>query len=1296
MEKMRMRAAFRIFHSIPSVWQRRIRSAGRRNWLGGPGGRAWPVILAGLMLMLMPGRLPAQTSRWYTVEYVTNRQGLSESCISAMCQDRTGYLWIATADGLNKYDGYQFKVYRHDPQDPRSISGSYVLSVMEDRAGNIWAGTFDGGLNRMNPHREEFRRYTYQPDDPFSLSNNHVRWIMEDRAGAIWAATNGGGVNRLDPSTGRFSQYRHHPGRTDTLSSDSICCLYEDPERPGQIWTGTSTGIDLLDTATGSVTRYGPFAENGQALNTLVWMFRPAGRRQLWAGTNRGLYLLDTRTGNLQTRPLHPDGEGSRPLMDTIYAICEGDPAKEKMLWLGTRQNGLLQYFPATGRCVRFDPGPGAPGQISQRMIVSLLRDRSQNIWAGSWSFWITKIIPRRFQLIQAIPGNPQSLMDNRIYDLAAGPGGTVWISDRLGLNHYDPATGQFQHYRPDPADPGSLSGSRALGVCVQPDGTLWAGTLDAGLNMLAPGSRRFFHYRHNPSDPNSLTSDSINLIFLDHRGRLWIVHAPSGIDCLDTSTRRITRYRHLSPEPFSQSSDQASCLAEDKDGILWAGTQRGNLYRLEESSGQFRKWERQQGSSRNQRQIYVIHSRIWQGRKQIWTGSEGCGLECLDLVSGEITPYFFRDGFSSNVVYGLVEDRQGFLWLSTTTGITRLDPASGRHRTFVFPDGPFNNEFASQVYLHHPDGSFYFGGNLGVICFRPEEFLAKGPVPAVALTGLKVLNQPRRFDRPLEQVKEIVLAPGENLFTFEFASFDLTEPTSNRYAYQLEGVDQGWIECGNRHFANYAGVEPGRYTFRVKGTDFRGEWSEKAVAARLRIDPPFWRNRWFQLLLAMLVLCSAVAAHYGRLRHSERRRRELEKQVAQRTLELSARNEELEKLNSIIKTVNSEFDLDDLIRSMLQEACAVLQARRAMALSLDPGGQRLAIRHSIGMEHLPPGEPVNLPVRLIDDLQQEGRPLMPDILLTGNSGKTILEPLLPGSSPAGLLVILIRTTERIESLLIFQPGPEQSFSASQHLLLNNLKEHFRLAFIKIRLLDNLRILNQKKNRLLGLVAHDLRSPLSGIYSCIKLLQDDLDRGEFNLENCRSDLGLVTATAEQLLELINELLSHSAIESGEIRIGVEPLDLPPLVRNQVVFHRRLADRKQIGLTLEEPSAPFPPVLADPGRTIEVLGNLLSNAVKYTHPGGNIRVWLEQLGGEVVVHIHDNGQGLSPEDQEQLFCGTRRLSARPTGGEPSTGFGLAITKLIVERMNGRIWVESRPGAGSTFSFSLPLVLAESSC
>jgi PAS domain S-box-containing protein len=843
-------------------------------------------------------------------EHLSIEDGLSQNAGLAIFQDSKGYLWIGTQDGLNRYDGYTFKIYKHDPDDPASISHNSILAIEEDKDGYLWIGTWGGGLNRFDPAAETFVPYHFDAKEPSSLSNDTVTAIRQDSSGVLWVGTLGG-LDRYNPLTDRFDHFKNDPNDPESLSSDAVSVIFEDSHH--QLWIGTGavgvegSGLNSFDPATGKAVRYqhDEFVSQSLSSNNIASIYESFDGT-FWIATGGfslpggGLNQFNPRTGTAEHflhNPSVADSLSANELM-TLW----GD--SNSGLWIGTWATGLERMeFSRPGHFEHYQNDRFFPESLSGDEVWSLFKDRSGILWIGTSHSGINKLSANsgQFSLYRNIPSNPYSLSTNAIGAFSEDNYGNIWIATwGAGLDRLDLHSGRFTHYRHDPMNPESLSDDLFMDVYVDDYGMVWAGTLGKGLDYLHPMTRRVTHYVHDPEDPTSIADDNIAAIIPDRKGGLW-VGTFGGLSHFDGKTKTFTNYGNDPANPASLTENKVVSLYLDpKRSVLWIGTWGGGLNQLDLKDPLHADPQRasfidyrhnpDDSSSLSEDSVWAIHQT---SDGLLWLGTQ-LGLNRFNPTTGMFERYTEKNGLPNNVVLGVLEDLFGKLWLTTNNGLAQFDPEAETFITYDISDGLQSNEFNSNAYFRARSGIIFVGGINGFNLFNPINIKPNPFAPKVAVTGFQVFNQPLKVD--LSGHEPIQLSYKQDFISFEFAAFDFQAPQKNQYAYKLEGFDKDWIQAGNRRYANYTNLPGGQYIFRVKASNSDGVWNETGMAIPISITPPIWQTWWFNGSLIILLAVLVAGGFRWRLNTVHEQNILLETQIAERTSELRETNSLLEK----------------------------------------------------------------------------------------------------------------------------------------------------------------------------------------------------------------------------------------------------------------------------------------------------------------------------------------------------------------------------------------------------------------
>jgi signal transduction histidine kinase/ligand-binding sensor domain-containing protein/CheY-like chemotaxis protein len=838
-------------------------------------------------------------------------EGLSQSTVFAILQDRDGFMWFGTEEGLNRYDGYHFTVYRHDLSDRSSLSNNTIIALAQDSGDALWVGTAGGGLDNFNRLTGQSVHWRNNPQRPDSLANDNIRSLLVDRSGALWIGTLGGGLDRLVPGTHSFFHFRHDGTNPYSLSDDRVYAVYED--RSGNLWVGTRGGLDRLDRKSGHFTHFRHDDADPYSLsdNRVHAVFEDH-TGTLWVGSD-GLNRFDPKSGHFTIYRDNPANSSSLT-NNQIHKIYE-DAAGE--LWIGTNGGGLVRFERTTGRFVRYVNNPSDPHSLSNNTVMSIYEDRSGVLWLGMIGGGIAQFISRneKFPRYELLANSKSGSGNDQVFAIHEDRSGMLWIgSSEEGLFRLDQLTGKSSHFLHNPLDSKSLSENHVHTIFEDRGGALWVGTFNSGLNRLDRTTGHFTHYRHKEAVPDSIASDSLRTLYEDPRGNLWVGTDGSGLDRMDPNGG-FMHHKHAPKDVHSLSDDLVNVVLADAKSQLWVGTSDG----LNRCTLQTFHCERFYADPENPNSLSssYIQALYIERDGGLWVGTDG-GLDRCDPQTLRCERFGYRQGLPNEVVNAILPDGQGALWASTNRGLARLELATKSITSFDIDDGLQSQEFNVGSAFRSRSGKLFFGGIAGFNAFRPDALKRHEYIPPVVITSFKKSDTLVHLELGLNETKSLRVSQQDAVLTFEFAVLDYAFPQKNVYAYKLEGFDRDWVLAGSRRTITYTNLEPGTYTLRLKGASSDGIWNQKGVSVRIEILAPWWKTPVAYLLYAIGLFAGILGliqignrSQEKQLRQQRFLNEQLELNVAERTLELEKSTDAL---------LQSTFKLQQLNQS-LQEA---------------------------------------------------------------------------------------------------------------------------------------------------------------------------------------------------------------------------------------------------------------------------------------------------------------------------------------------------------------------------------------
>jgi ligand-binding sensor domain-containing protein/serine phosphatase RsbU (regulator of sigma subunit) len=813
------------------------------------------------LFLTVPISCIAFAQQEYLFQHLTVKEGLSQGSIMCILQDSRGFMWFGTQDGLNRYDGYEFKVFKHDPTVPTSINGNFILFLAEDTAHALWFGTLENPdvLNRFDLSSESFTQVARDSVNLKGAKIGQSKSSYNDPSGVEWSTNPGGGLLRFDTKTGKRNVYKHIPSDSKSLSDDKVYSVLGD--HTGILWISTRGGLDRFDSKSESFIHYRHNENDPHSLTD-----------------NYAWPLLEDRSGTL---------------------------------WIGTFTGGLNRYDRTTDSFTHYGHDESNPRSPSSDLIYSLYQDASGMIWIGTGEHGVDHFHPELTNFIHYLhnPKNKNSLSDNNIPAMFVDHSGTVWVGTPNGLNRWDRNTGIFTLYKHEPLNSRSLADDNVQTILEDRSGTLWFGTLSNGLDCFDRATATFKHFKNNPADPNSLSDNRIYALCEDHKGDLWIGTYGGGLCRLDTHTGKVKRYTHSDSLPTSLANQGVISLLEDRQGFLWVGTLTGGLDRFNRETETFTHFSHNDSLPKSISDD-IINTLYEDHSGTLWIGTSN-GLNRFQSDSSIFHRYREKEGLPNAFINGLEEDDAGNLWMSTNKGISRFDVRQGTFHNYNYNDGLQGDEFNQAACAKDPrTGEMFFGGPNGFNAFYPEKVKDNPYIPPVVFSSFTRYNSDDEEGKPIEEAgietkSLITLSYKDNVANFKFAALNFYNTFKNRYAYKLEGYSENWIQLGTDRLATFTNLDAGKYLLRVRGSNNNNVWNDNGASLTIIVTPPWWKTTWAYGIYGFLILGFLYSA-----RRIEINRREQKAQI--RESELHTKAVEAEKRALQAENDRQTKELDD------------------------------------------------------------------------------------------------------------------------------------------------------------------------------------------------------------------------------------------------------------------------------------------------------------------------------------------------------------------------------------------------
>jgi signal transduction histidine kinase/CheY-like chemotaxis protein/ligand-binding sensor domain-containing protein len=1200
-------------------------------------------------------------------EHLGLEQGLPHPVGMALAQDGDGYIWIGTQSGLARWDGYHMRSFHHDAADAASLPGDFIQALHVDVNGRLWVGTAASGISMYDKNKENFVRLHDE------LNRGLVSAITSDARGNLWIGTPAG-LKYFDVVNRTIRRYTHED--TPGLADNQIRALFMD--RGGNLWIGSGTGLSRMKPG-GAVANIPVSADGRGGWSDTVLSLGENSHGQIAFGTLKsGIGVVDSSADNGHIVAL----KGVKDVQaNMVLAVTESVPG---VWWASTYGGGVVEYRPDSGVSSRILHQPAVSFSLSNDRTAALLRDRSGMIWITTergvdiydphsesvdsvfgaqgaleaavtalmtdsrGEIWIgladqgVDIVPRdgaRRAALRPDPGNPETALPNRVVlALAEANPGEAWIGTQLGLYRTSAQGTAVRRVALPQGNP-----YPRVGTILARDGQLWLGTFD-GLLRYDPAAGTVQRYIQGPAESGGLSDNRIHAVVADADGALWIA-TRNGLNRLDPVSGKVEQVKANAAKPNALSEAVISSLVIDRRGRLWVGTYGGGIC--------------------------------------VMTGRDGLGEPEFQRIDTSA-------GLTAGTIMALQSDAVGRIWAATSDSIAVIDSSTLRARALTRADGLAFRTFFIGASAVTPERDLVFGATSGMAVVYPGRLNDWGYRPPLVISAVRLDQKPMTPDQlSSPDGKTLTIGPDNQGFEVELAALDFSAPQRNRYTYLLEGFDHRWVEAdASRRIASYNHLPPGTYRLRMRGSNREGLWNADELSLRVVVLPA-WHQTWWAWLCYFLMVCAlSWSMVRWRVRHLHRKGEALQALVYSRT-------QHLERLNAIVKSVNEQMDFDALLHTILQESTVIKGVDSALALVREAGTETLSLRAAWGRID------AAADAYQVDLRQAEQRYAPVGCMIAPDIFEVHHDSSLPGDVCA-MLSVRVVIDGQVEGYLIFENYQYQaSFAPSDLDLLKALKEPFVSAYQKARTLRmieqaraNAEAATRAKSDFLANISHEIRTPMNAILGFAGL-GTHLDLSPQPLDYFRK----IGRAGQSLLGIINDVLDFSKIESGKLELEALAFDLPDTL-NQIadLFSWRAAER---GLELVIWAAPDVPsnLLGDPLRLSQILVNLVGNALKFTARGHiELRVERDHGAADAVGEagalalrftVEDSGLGISEEQQSRLFQAFAQADASTTRLYGGTGLGLAISQQLVRKMGGVIKVDSEPGIGSSFSFTVHL-------
>lgn len=1250
-----------------------------------------------LTAMLILSVLVFSTTLWdhtndgIKFEHISIEHGLSQGTISCIIQDNRGFMWFGTENGLNRYDGHEFKPYTSDSNNLDTLSHNLVISIFKEQSGILWIGTQGGGINKFDPKTEKFTNH--RNNQNFGLFKKmNIRDIHEDKQGILWIGTDEG-LYKSDQE--KKILLCHYCKNKDGEFINKINTIYEDNKE--KIWVGADDGLyeDKYNSGNGYFKHY-PI-ELGYDFNIEVNAIYEDQPGELWIGTIIGLYKFDRKTGKFS--PFKEE-----VLKNKQISVIYKD--KKNTIWIGSQGDGLYQLDPGKNSITGYRNIPDDFTSLSNNNVLDIHQDKLGLIWIGTFGGGINKLDPggKKFTLYKNIPGDPDSLINNEVRGICQDKEGGIWVSTRGGgISKFDLVNEKFKAYLIE--EDISKDPRRNEVNIIKSDhfGNIWVGTFQSGLYKFVPGNGTFHHHKSK----SIKKEDHIISIYVDEENYLWIGIQDKGLIKLDKDEERkeLHCYQSDPKESNSLSNNNVYAICEDHSGILWIGTGGGGLNKFDKEKDQFFHYLPKQDKPK-----WLSHNFITaiyqESSKILWIGTLGGGLNKFEKEQKTFTVYKTEQGLPNNVIYDILGDNKGNLWLTTNRGLAKFNPKTGKSRNFTINDGLQGCEFnLGAAYYSKKTGMMFLGGFNGFNVFEPAKISDTWAPPDIVITALKILNKSVPLNKYISGNKALTLSYKDNFVSFGFAALNFSDPENNQYAYKLKPINKDWIQLGNKHDVDFSGLGPGKYIFRVKGADSHGVWNENGTSIKITITPPFWATWWFYTLISLALIIGVFTVIKLRTRRIENQKRILEELVGERTDEINQQKDELKKANTLLK---QEINVRKQTEASLKESeeryrTLIETSPDAIALSeidIEHGKIIMANYQAANLLGYGSVDEMYANVKTILEIfsfndRDKARKNARMILKTGLNKNTEynIQTKDGAAVPVEISTSLIRDVDGTPKyfLTITRDIRDRKEAEKQEKIHQEKLMHAD----KMISLGNL----------VSDVAHELNNPagtlkmnseiFNGVWKDIVPVLDKYykDKKDFSLSGIPyqdakkrlEDLIIGFMEGSQRIEkIINDLRDFS--RPGD-PANKEPTDIHKVIESSVNLTNNLIKKatKRFSLKFAE-SLSF--IEGNFHKLEQVFINLIQNAchaLSDNNKGISILTSITNEKNHITITVKDEGVGI--DEKELSFITDRFYTTKKDEG--GIGLGLYISMKIIQDHKGNMEFQSEKGKGTTVTVTLPV-------
>lgn len=855
----------------------------------------WPRLYIIALLFLLTTCVNAQFARF---KHITVEEGLTQNSVVSMLQDKKGFIWLGTYNGLNRYDGIRITNFNANPDDSSAIFNGSIRCLYNDEENNLWGGT-TGGFFKMELATGKITNFKFDSLNKNCISSDVINVIAEYETGKLYIGTNDG-LNVYDKKSGKFTVYRKMGQNSIPFLSDRIKHMVKDSR--GHIWfSHLNAGITEYDPVSGKCKYYSVNEGHGKINSNSVRALYLDRKGYLWVSCwNAGANIIDTKTGKIYSSL---DSTHQFKMLKHAALISAFHEDEVGNIWWATAEHGLARVSADYNSITFFENNKDDSETMSDNTVFTIMQDRSGLLWAGTWQGGVNTLNLRslNFGYYKHESTKSNSLSENTVYSFGIKSKHEVYIGHTAGVDVFDLASRSFRKFPIDEKDPESLrKNSIVLSIYTDTkDSSIWFSTAGGYPYRYFPKTKKYRNYIQT-ADTNSFGHHTSYSIIRDNENKLWIASSLQGLYLYHEAKDNFRAYKSIKGDETTLSSNALSAIYPDNSGHLWVITTDAGVNLFNPLTGKNKQFVKDKQNKILFKDGGIAGSCV-DREGNLWLGTTE-GLTLFDKENVKAITFNDLDPVFKSVIYGITQDLSGTMWCTSNNGLISFNYKTKGYKVYKTSDGLQGKEYSMNAAITTENGMVILGGNNGINAFDPSKLSFNKVEPQVVFTDFSVLNKPYKLPTDITYTEEIVLTYRDYFFSFDFAALDYTNSSSNKYEYKLEGFNESWVNIGTEHRVTFTNLDAGNYTLFVRACNNDGVWCKEPVSIKISITPPFWKTKWFYALIILVLIGLIYAYIKWREQKLQKEKAVLESKVEERTLELKEEKQKVEEAHKEIK----------------------------------------------------------------------------------------------------------------------------------------------------------------------------------------------------------------------------------------------------------------------------------------------------------------------------------------------------------------------------------------------------------